>query len=134
MSSLKAVKRNQVSRKPETNASRKEPASPAKPSISSSKRTASPAKPSTSNKRAAASPRKPASSRAGTKSKMATSEQTEGESVDLLESSSGFEKRAVKRTSRKKTENSNDEKPAKRGRGRPKKTTVPAFVDRGTSP
>jgi hypothetical protein len=27
-----------------------------------------------------------------------------------------------------------DERPAKRGRGRPKKTTAPAFVDKGTSP
>lgn len=65
---------------------------------------------------------------------MATSEETAEESVDLQESSSNSEKRAVKRTSRKRIENSNDENPAKRGRGRPKKTAVPAFVDRGTSP
>lgn len=130
-SSLKPSRRNPVSRKPESQCSTKEPASPAKPSTSN-KRAASPIKPSTSNKRAANSPRKPAKPRAGTSKSKAV--QQLAEETDPQESSS--DKRVAKGRARKTVQekSENDEMPARRGRGRPKKTTVPVFVDRGTSP
>jgi hypothetical protein len=56
------------------------------------------------------------------------------EETDPQESSS--DKRVAKGRARKTVQekSENDEMPARRGRGRPKKTTVPVFVDRGTSP
>jgi hypothetical protein len=57
------------------------------------------------------------------------------EETDPQESSSDkrvAKGRAARKTVQEKSEN--DERPARRGRGRPKKTAVPVFVDRGTSP